>query len=29
MARKEELARMWKRTTDYLFNQRPAFANNF
>ena len=25
MARKEELARMWQRTVDYLFNQRPAF----
>lgn len=25
MARKEELARMWERTTEYLFNQRPAF----
>ena len=25
MARKEELARIWKRTTDYLYNQRPAF----
>lgn len=25
MARKEELARMWERTIDYLFNQRPAF----
>ena len=25
MARKEELARIWKRTQDYLFNQRPAF----
>jgi dihydrofolate synthase/folylpolyglutamate synthase len=25
MARKEELERMWERTTDYLFNQRPAF----
>lgn len=25
MARKEELARMWERTLDYLFNQRPAF----
>ena len=25
MARKKELARMWERTTDYLFNQRPAF----
>ena len=25
MARKEELARMWKRTVDYLYNQRPAF----
>ncbi len=25
MARKEELARLWKRTQDYLFNQRPAF----
>lgn len=25
MARKEELARMWDKTLDYLFNQRPAF----
>ncbi len=25
MARKEELVRMWKRTLDYLYNQRPAF----
>lgn len=25
MARKEELARLWERTLDYLFNQRPAF----
>lgn len=25
MARKEELARMWERTVNYLFNQRPAF----
>ena len=25
MARKEELVRMWERTQDYLFNQRPAF----
>jgi len=25
MARKEELARMWERTLDYLYNQRPAF----
>ncbi len=25
MARKEELARLWARTLDYLFNQRPAF----
>lgn len=25
MARKEELARMWEKTLDYLFNQRPAF----
>ena len=25
MARKEELTRMWERTLDYLFNQRPAF----
>ena len=25
MARKEELERMWERTIDYLFNQRPAF----
>ena len=25
MARKEELVRMWERTLDYLFNQRPAF----
>lgn len=25
MARKEELARAWERTQDYLFNQRPAF----
>lgn len=25
MARKEELARVWERTQDFLFNQRPAF----
>jgi len=25
MARKEELERMWDRTVNYLFNQRPAF----
>lgn len=25
MARKEELARLWDRTLDYLYNQRPAF----
>ena len=25
MARKEELMRMWERTTNYLYNQRPAF----
>ena len=25
MARKEELARIWQRTLDYLYNQRPAF----
>lgn len=25
MARKEELERMWERTLDYLYNQRPAF----
>ncbi len=25
MARKEELARMWERTLEYLFSQRPAF----
>ena len=25
MARKEELARLWGRTQDYLYNQRPAF----
>lgn len=25
MARKEELSRLWQRTLDYLFNQRPAF----
>ena len=25
MARKEELARMWERTLDFLFSQRPAF----
>lgn len=25
MARKEELARLWERTLDYLYNQRPAF----
>ena len=25
MARKEELARKWERTKDYLYNQRPAF----
>ncbi len=25
MARKEELARLWERTLDYLYHQRPAF----
>lgn len=25
MARKEELERVWQRTLDYLYNQRPAF----
>ena len=25
MARKEELARKWERTLNYLYNQRPAF----
>ena len=25
MARKEELERLWERTLDYLYNQRPAF----
>ena len=25
MARKEELARMWERTLEFLYNQRPAF----
>ncbi len=25
MARKEELVRIWQRTLDYLYNQRPAF----
>lgn len=25
MARKEELVRVWQRTLDYLYNQRPAF----
>jgi dihydrofolate synthase/folylpolyglutamate synthase len=28
MARKEELARQWERTIDYLFNQRPAFERD-
>ena len=28
MARKEELARMWQRTVDFLFNQRPAFERD-
>jgi len=28
MARKEELARLWTRTTEYLFNQRPAFERD-
>lgn len=28
MARKEELARIWERTLDYLFNQRPAFERD-
>ena len=28
MARKEELARKWERTTDYLYNQRPAFERD-
>ncbi len=28
MARKEELARMWDRTLEYLFNQRPAFERD-
>lgn len=28
MARKEELARQWQRTLDYLYNQRPAFERD-
>ena len=28
MARKEELERLWKRTTDYLYNQHPAFERD-
>lgn len=28
MARKEELARQWERTMDYLFNKRPAFERD-
>jgi len=28
MARKEELARMWERTINYLFSQRPAFERD-
>jgi len=28
MARKEELERIWQRTVDYLFNQRPAFERD-
>ena len=28
MARKEELARIWDRTLDYLYNQRPAFERD-
>ena len=28
MARKEDLARKWKQTLDYLFNQRPAFERD-
>ena len=28
MARKEELARMWDRTLEYLFDQRPAFERD-
>ena len=28
MARKEELARKWERTVDYLFSQRPAFERD-
>ena len=28
MARKEELARIWDRTLEYLFNQRPAFERD-
>ena len=28
MARKEELARIWDRTLDFLYNQRPAFERD-
>ena len=28
MARKEELARKWERTLEYLYNQRPAFERD-
>ena len=28
MARKEELARVWDKTIDYLFSQRPAFERD-
>lgn len=28
MARKEELARIWDRTLEFLFNQRPAFERD-
>ncbi len=28
MARKEELARMWDKTLEYLFSQRPAFERD-
>lgn len=28
MARKEELARVWERTLDYLYNKRPAFERD-
>ncbi len=28
MARKEELARLWDKTIDYLFSQRPAFERD-